>query len=154
MRISLVFFLIPSLTVVAPIVSGLNVPALSDSIYTLYGFLCHQIPERSFWILGNPVAVCARCSGIYSGLFLGAVGLGFIGKTHHDNPISPLWLFAALVPIGIDWSLTHLEIWENTGLSRFVTGSILGTSCGLILTQAVMVLARDDKKEELPSGSS
>lgn len=154
MRISLVFFLLTALTLVAPIGSWSNVPGLSDSIYTFYGFLCHQIPERSFWILGDPLAVCARCFGIYSGLFLGAIGLGLIGKTRYDNPISPLWVFVALAPIGIDWSLTYLGIWENTGLSRFATGSILGISCGLILTQAAIDLACDDKKEELPSGSS
>ena len=152
--ISLVFFLIPSLAVVAPITARLNLTDLSDSIYRLYGILCHQIPERSFWILGNPVAVCARCLGIYVGLFLGAIGFSLFRKLRYGSPISPLLVIAALMPLGIDWSLTYFGFWENTDLSRFATGSILGISCGLTLTQSVISLASDDKKEELPSGSS
>ncbi|HEX9934586.1 MAG TPA: DUF2085 domain-containing protein, partial [bacterium] len=38
-----------------------------------FGPVCHQIPERSFKILGYPLAVCARCTGVYVGFLLGAI---------------------------------------------------------------------------------
>ena len=37
----------------------------------LFAPLCHQIPERSFWLNGRPLAVCVRCSGFYFGFLAG-----------------------------------------------------------------------------------
>ena len=36
-------------------------------VYYFYGHVCHQIAERSFSLAGQPLAVCARCLGIYVG---------------------------------------------------------------------------------------
>src|ERR1700761_8410929 len=36
-----------------------------------FSSLCHQNPDRSFLIRGVPVAVCARCLGIYLGVVAG-----------------------------------------------------------------------------------
>ena len=36
-----------------------------------FSLICHQRPERSFWIFGAPVAVCARCLGLYIGAAIG-----------------------------------------------------------------------------------
>ena len=33
--------------------------------------VCHQIPERSFHIGDRPISLCARCSGMYLGAFIG-----------------------------------------------------------------------------------
>jgi uncharacterized membrane protein len=30
---------------------------------------CHRIPERCYWVAGEPMAVCARCLGVWVGLF-------------------------------------------------------------------------------------
>ncbi len=35
--------------------------------------ICHQRPERSFWLAGQPWAACIRCSGIYAGLATGVL---------------------------------------------------------------------------------
>lgn len=32
--------------------------------------LCHQIPARSFHLVGHTMALCARCTGVYGGLAL------------------------------------------------------------------------------------
>lgn len=40
-------------------------------VYAAAGLVCHQIPERSFHVDGAPVAVCARCVGLYAGGVLG-----------------------------------------------------------------------------------
>jgi len=153
-RISLLFFCIAALTTLAPIAAFLEFNGFSEGIYFVYGFLCHQMPERSFWILNDPIAVCSRCFGIYSGLFVGAVILPSILGLSNDRPFSPLWVVFSLVPISIDWSLTYLGLWENTGLSRFLTGGVLGAACGISLTQSILALSHPIKKEELPSGSS
>jgi uncharacterized membrane protein len=38
----------------------------------LFGSFCHQLPDRSLWFFGAPMAVCSRCAGIYAGIALGA----------------------------------------------------------------------------------
>ena len=58
--------------VMAPFLStgGYSLSVLA--IFWFFSPVCHQDPARSFWILGAPVAVCARCLGIYLGAAVGA----------------------------------------------------------------------------------
>ena len=37
------------------------------AVYVVGGFLCHQLPERSFHLWGVQLPVCARCLGLYVG---------------------------------------------------------------------------------------
>jgi len=115
----------------------------SEPLYRFFGFICHQIPERTIHALGAPMAVCSRCFGIYLGLLLGIAVYPIWRGAHSTEPISKLWLFLALVPIGIDWSLTFFGIWENTHLSRFVTGSILGAVCATYIVPAVIEIVKN-----------
>src|SRR5262245_33087060 len=39
-------------------------------IYAVGGSVCHQRPERSFYLWGRQLPVCARCTGIYAGAAL------------------------------------------------------------------------------------
>ena len=41
-------------------------PALAAAVYAVGALICHQRPERSFHWDGAQLAVCARCTGIYS----------------------------------------------------------------------------------------
>jgi hypothetical protein len=42
-------------------------------VYGIGRLICHQRPERSFYLFGAPLAVCARCAGIYAGAALMAI---------------------------------------------------------------------------------
>src|SRR4051812_10677721 len=46
---------------------------LSAAVYFSAGLLCHQRPERSFYLWGTQFPVCARCAGIYAGAALGVI---------------------------------------------------------------------------------
>src|ERR1700759_4044801 len=48
-----------------------NFPVLALALHRGFALICHQRPERSFWIFGTPLAVCARCLGIYAGAAAG-----------------------------------------------------------------------------------
>ena len=115
---------------------------ISAPIYKFFSFLCHQQSARSFHLHEHQFAVCARCFGIYFGLLLGFIVYLFIRKIEEIEPISRIWLFLALIPIGIDWSLTAFDIWENTHLSRFLTGLILGVTCAIFIVPALVELVR------------
>jgi hypothetical protein len=51
-----------------------------------------------------------------------------------------------MAPIGIDWSLGALGIWENTHLSRFLTGGLLGAACAVFIIPALVEIFRYLKK--------
>jgi hypothetical protein len=51
-----------------PIESGFLLAA-----YALGSGICHQRPERSFFLWAHQMPVCARCAGIYAGAALAAI---------------------------------------------------------------------------------
>ena len=46
-------------------------PEWSRAMFGVFRALCHQRPERSLTILGEPMVVCSRCAGLYLGVVLG-----------------------------------------------------------------------------------
>ena len=137
----------------APIFASNGITDISAYIYTVFSFICHQNPERSYHLLGNPIAVCARCFGVYFGLFLGFIVYVMFIKVDDIEPPSRIWLVLSLIPIGIDWTLGFFGIWENTHLSRFVTGGILGTICTMYLVPAFVEIRRNQTLGKLRRAS-
>lgn len=128
--------------VFAPIAAENNWLNLSAPIYKFFGFLCHQQPSRSFHIEDHAFAVCSRCFGIYFGLLTGFIVYLLTRKIEEIEPIPRFWLFLSLIPMGIDWSLTAFDIWENTHFSRFLTGLILGVTCAIFIVPALVEIVR------------
>lgn len=115
---------------------GYNFPALV--IYGAFGYLCHQIPERSFHVEGHQLAVCARCVGLYAGFAFGVAIYPLARSLRRLETPRRLWLLVALVPTLIDWALGLSGILENTHLSRSVTGALLGAVCAFYVVPGVV----------------
>jgi uncharacterized membrane protein len=130
------------LILLAPVAEASGYTSVSSPIYKFFGFLCHQIPGRSFHVENHQFAVCTRCFGVYFGLLVGFIIYPFFRKIEEIEPLPRIWLFLALVPMGVDWSLGFFEIWENTAFSRFLTGLILGTTCAIYIVPALVELVR------------
>jgi uncharacterized membrane protein len=96
-------------------------------IYHAFSLVCHQIPERSFFIAGHPFAVCARCFGLYAGFTLATIAYPLISSLQKTDAPPRRWLFLAAVPLVIDYALGLFGIWNNTHSSRFITGALLGS---------------------------
>lgn len=124
----------------APFAAANNLTSVSHPIYTFFSYLCHQMPERSFHLENHSFAVCARCFGVYFGLLAGFIGYPFFRSIEETEPLPRIWLFLSLVPITIDWSLGVFGVWENTHLSRFITGMILGVACAVFIIPAIVEL--------------
>ena len=137
-----VVFLWVFVIVLAPIAAANNLENVSSPIYSFFSYLCHQIPERSFHIENHSFAVCSRCFGVYFGLFAGFIIYLFFRSIEETEPLPRIWLFLSLVPIAIDWLLGVFGIWENTFLSRFFTGMILGIACAVFIVPAIVELAQ------------
>lgn len=135
-------FLWAGLILIAPVLSSME-SSSALPIYTFFSYICHQIPERSFHLAGHPMAVCSRCWGVYFGLLGGILIYPLWQQVDEIEPIPRFWLFLSLVPITIDWSLTVFGVWENTHLSRILTGSILGAACATFIVPALVEIVRN-----------
>lgn len=139
----------------APIAKANGLESLSAPVYKFFSYICHQMPERSFHILEHQFGVCSRCFGVYFGLLVGFVIYPLFRKVDEIEPLPRFWLFLAMIPIGVDWSLGIFGIWENTHLSRFVTGLILGAACAIYIVPALVeifrLLTSKNKRKRLSS---
>lgn len=129
--------------VAAPLMANDEMTSFSGPIYRFFSFICHQMPERSFHLGSHQMAVCSRCFGVYFGLLLGIAIYPLWRRIENIEPLARIWLILSIVPITIDWSLTVLGIWENTHLSRFLTGSILGIACGTFIMPGLIEIIRN-----------
>ena len=132
-----------SIMLLAPVTAANGFQSFSSPIYAFFSYICHQMPERSIHLDGHPVAVCSRCFGVYFGLLAGFVIYPVWRPIDEIEPLPRFWLFLSLIPISIDWSLTMFGIWENTHLSRFVTGLILGIACAAFISPALVEIFRN-----------
>jgi uncharacterized membrane protein len=112
--------------------------------YATFSHLCHQIPERSFSIAGHQFAVCSRCTGIYGGFAVATLGYPLLRSLRSTDTPARIWLFLAAAPVGIDFALGYFGIWENTHLSRFVTGALLGSVAVLYVMPGLVELSLKD----------
>jgi uncharacterized membrane protein len=95
---------------------------ISDTVYQFFSFFCHQLPERSLFLDGIKMPVCARCSSIYVATSLGLVFFRLKGYGRREFRMN--WLLFALlfIPTALD-GFTQLFGWrESTNLLRLVTG--------------------------------
>jgi uncharacterized membrane protein len=111
----------------APVALARGHSGLALAIYSSFSHLCHQISDRSFFIAGHQFAVCARCTGLYAGFTVATLAYPLMRSLRHTDPPGRRWLFLAAAPLAIDFSLGYFGLWENTHLSRFVTGALLGS---------------------------
>ncbi len=132
-----------SLILLAPLAKANGLIAVSSPLYHFFGFICHQISARSFHVEGEQFAVCSRCFGVYFGLLSGFAIYPLWRNIAEIEPLPRFWLFLSLIPISIDWSLTIFGIWENTHLSRFITGLILGIACATYIVPAIVEITRN-----------
>ncbi len=91
--------------------------------------ICHQLEERSLVVSGEALAVCARDTGIYIGIFSTLIYLHFFKQdknmTIPSIKISFL-LLLFLVPLIIDGLGSYLNVFESTNVRRLVTGTLFG----------------------------
>lgn len=129
--------------VTPPVLSATGEAGAAAPFYDFFSFLCHQMPARSFHLLEHQFAVCSRCFGVYFGLLAGLVAYPILRGVDNIEPLPRFWLFASMVPIGIDWSLGVFGIWDNNHASRFITGSILGFACAVYIVPALVEIGRN-----------
>jgi uncharacterized membrane protein len=107
----------------SPLAQASGHPLIGELLFRIYTPLCHQLPERSFFVCGHQVGFCHRCVAMYSAIV--AVGLLFGLLRRRIRPISLKTGGLLLLPILID-GLTHM-VDDLSGLGFRGGGAAIGT---------------------------
>jgi uncharacterized membrane protein len=93
--------------------------------YAIFSPTCHQIDSRCFLFFGFPLAVCARCLGVYLGILLGT--LLFSLKMASSPPLPQTRTFVLLTcPLVLDGLGNLFGIWYSPNLFRLGVGALWG----------------------------
>jgi uncharacterized membrane protein len=98
-------------------------------------YICHQNPQRSFSWYGTPFPLCARCTGIYLGLFLALLFAywRYRRKTLTSLPAFYLGYFViANLLMSLDVFSQSLRQ-PSSNLLRFLLGFLSGNSVGFLV---------------------
>lgn len=106
----------------APLLMAIGHQTLAGLIYRAFSLVCHQMPERSFFLFGYQMAYCQRDTAIYGGVL--ALGLLYGLVRRHIRPLSLRWAALLALPMAIDGFTQLFGLRESTWKLRVVTGSL------------------------------
>ena len=153
---SLFWGLYAGLPFLAPVLmdAGLTLPA--RVIYTVYRPLCHQLPERSYFLgghehvytaeeleaagveihpfsrdIGNEsvgwkIAYCQRDVAIYGSILIAGLIYGLIRRRWREWKMPFRYYLLFLIPMAIDGLLQLVGLHESNWILRTITGAIFG----------------------------
>src|SRR5512139_3964358 len=111
-------------------------PGLWEKARVIGYALCHQLPDRSFFIHEHQTPLCARCTGMYLGFSIGLIFLILRRRTHAARMpttaiISVLIGFMTIMGIdGINSTISIIpgapQLYHTTNVHRIVTGTLFG----------------------------
>ncbi len=108
------------------------------AVYAAAHLVCHQLPERTFHLAAGPLAVCARCLGLYLGAVAGGVS-ALLGARlwRGDRARAALALAAAptVLTVAAEWLLR----WPLTNAIRFAAALPLGLVAAWVVARALEV---------------
>ena len=103
--------------------------------------VCHRIEARTFHLGDRPLPLCARCSGMFLGAFLGVVYQALQGKKGKMPPILVLILLALFA---LSWAFDGVNsflmlvpqipsLYQTQNWTRLITGTGMGLAVAAIL---------------------
>jgi uncharacterized membrane protein len=110
----------------APLAEASGHTALGWFLYRVFAPLCHQIAERSFYVAGHPLAVCARCFGAYAGFTACLLLYPLVRSLRRTDAPRRGWLVVIALPCVVDFLINFTGLAHNTHASRALTGAWLG----------------------------
>ncbi|MHB0857722.1 MAG: DUF2085 domain-containing protein [Anaerolineae bacterium] len=143
--------------VLAPVLMQAGHEGAAGLIYAIFKPLCHQLPERSFFLFGQQavysldelvhvhagaevplryigapgvgfkMAVCQRDVALYGAMLLG--GIVFHWFRERVSPLRIKQFVALALPMAVDGTGQLVGLWVSTWQSRVVTGALFGLAC-------------------------
>ncbi len=119
--------------------SQLRHTPLGPPMWVCFDAYCHNIPARSLHLAGEPLPVCARCTGVIAGYLLGAV-LALCGA--EKLPIWRLpWAVVLIGLMGLSWLGGQLGYLPQAWHAERVVAGALGGLGGYIFIARTVILA-------------
>jgi uncharacterized membrane protein len=129
-----------ALSILAPLLikSGNElIHGIAALTYIFNVYMCHQMPQRSFFLGGEQLSLCARCVAIFIGAFL-AFPSASLRKRFPSFMNSWLFVIAALIPIAVDGITQFFGLRESTVYYRFSTGFIAAFAVVYFLVATIL----------------
>jgi uncharacterized membrane protein len=108
-------------------------------LYAAGSVICHQLPDRSFFLDGQQLPVCARCTGLYlsgAGGFIGWVAIK-LARGRRPMAVRPrvalLIVAAAAVPTVLSVASGTLGVWDGSNVTRALFAIPLGLAAGAVV---------------------
>ena len=118
--------------------------SLGGWLRLLYRPGCHQIADRCIDLGFGPMAVCARCIGLYLG---GTLALLTTTITNRSMRPHPIWLLVTAAPTVLDFAAGQLGLPALGNWTRFFVALPLGFLAGLYLGDALIEVVRVNSKQ-------
>jgi len=131
--------------ILTPILAASGLPIvqkIAAFAYFFYQPICHQMPDRSFWLEGFTLAVCVRCFSFYLGGFLITLIYLFKEKIR-------MWYFSIylslVIPAVLDFLLEKFGFYANVVDLRIFSGFMLGLAIFHLLLVSVSGINQKQK---------
>jgi uncharacterized membrane protein len=108
-------------------------------VYAAGSVVCHQLPERSFFLDGQQLPICARCTGLYLSGAAGFIGWAAIKVTRgwrgwQIRPRIALAIVAAsAVPTVLSVASGMLGLWDGSNATRALLAIPFGLAAGAVV---------------------
>ncbi len=147
-KIIYLIFLFPVLVwcfliILAPYLMSLHQEFAANLIYLLFSPGCHQLPERSLFLFGYKLAVCARCTAIYFGFLIASLIYPLFKEIDNKETPGKWLLILSLIPMGLDGGAQMVTSYESTNLIRAITGGIFGIILPLYIIPVYNIIVYD-----------
>jgi uncharacterized membrane protein len=142
----------PALLIAAPV---LPLPA-AGALYAVGSLICHQIPERSFYLQGFQLPVCARCLGLYAGAALGSVAALVVGRAFRGSRpraattyvVTAVAAVPTVITVAIEWGAG----WPVSNVARAAAAVPLACAVAFVVVRAVATVHYDECTPRRPIG--
>ena len=108
-------------------------------IFGIGSVICHQLPDRSFFIGGQQLPVCARCTGVYLSFAAGFLAWWAVKTSRGWTPMtllprrSVVVTAVAAAPTVVSFTSGVLGVWDGSNLTRAVLAVPLGLAAGAVV---------------------
>lgn len=110
----------------APLFLYSNCQNVASCNYSIFSPICHQLNSRTFFLLGYPLAACARCTGIYLGFLAGLLYLSCTLRKPLRQAPAKIYFFLFITPVVLDFVLNASGAMTSPHAWRALTGFLLG----------------------------
>jgi uncharacterized membrane protein len=114
------------------------------TVYFLGDIFCAEVSSHSFFLNGNQLPYCARCTAIITGLVIGMIAALYL------NPkFNLLLLGLGLLPMVIDGGMELVSSYQSTNLIRVITGLLAGIAVSLYLAHFAEEMMKPGSVKEM-----